>query len=310
MPNVVAQDSLELAEAFGELLRRQLRGAVLSDDYFTADYSALWAVIVDGGWLDLAVPAADGGAGLTLPDLTAVAEAWGRHLIPLPFIPTLVLRRLPGLRAAASPADMLTTALPQAGAELLVPWPGAGTARYAAWPEPGSGSGSTGPVLTGLPAILGRDSFAPSLPLGVAPGPYGIPNTDVLARLTVLWGAESVGAAAGAFQVAFGYAGQRVAFGRKIAEFQAVKHRMADMYQRLELARTAALWAANSAPADCARGTRLAVGFSREVVEGAVQVMGGMGFTWEAGVHFYLRHILAVGRLTATRRQADGGPAA
>jgi len=121
----------------------------------------------------------------------------------------------------------------------------------------------------------------------------------------VLWAAEAAGAAAAAFQLAFDYAGQRVAFGRRIAEFQAVKHRVADMYEQLELARTAALWAANTVPREYPRGVRLAVELAREVVEGAIQVMGGMGFTWEAGVHFYLRHILIIGRLT----RAAGHPA-
>jgi len=317
MPSVVTEQSSEVAAAFAELLQRQLRGSVLGDDYFRADRSGLWTVIADGGWLDLAVPAADGGAGLTLTDLTAVAEAWGRHLIPLPLTPTLVLRGIPQLRAAAGTADMLTAAVPGRGVQ-LVPLPGLGEVRYAAWPEPetarepeaGPEPGARpqkqeGPELANLPPGLAADEFAPSLRLGQAQGLSGIADADVRAQLAVLWAAEAAGAAAAAFQLAFDYAGQRVAFGRRIAEFQAVKHRVADMYEQLELARTAALWAANTVPREYPRGVRLAVELAREVVEGAIQVMGGMGFTWEAGVHFYLRHILIIGRLT----RAAGHPA-
>ena len=64
---------------------------------------------------------------------------------------------------------------------------------------------------------------------------------------------------------------------------------------------------ANTVPGDYERGVRLAVALAREVVEGAIQVMGGMGFTWEAGIHFYLRHILAVERLTRRAGPAEGG---
>jgi alkylation response protein AidB-like acyl-CoA dehydrogenase len=118
----------------------------------------------------------------------------------------------------------------------------------------------------------------------------------VLASIATLWAAEAVGAASAAFDAAFSYAGFRQAFGRSIAEFQAVKHRVADMYKCLELARTAVLWAANSPDAP-QRGVRLALELSREIIEGAIQIEGGIGFTWEAGIHFYLRHVIALDRL-------------
>jgi alkylation response protein AidB-like acyl-CoA dehydrogenase len=306
MPSVVTAEAWELAAGFADMLTRELRGSVVADDYFRADRTALWTAIADGGWLELAV--SEAGGGLTLPDLTAVAEAWGRRLIPLPLTPALVLRGIPEIRAAAAPADMLTTAVGRGGTG-LVPLPGRGPARYVSWAA-ADGPTLRDPVLSDLPPGLATDDFAPSLPLGIVrAGPAA--GREVHARLAVLWAAETVGASAAAFQAAFDYAGVRVAFGRRIAEFQAVKHRVADMYERLELARTAVLWAANSAPGDHQRGVRLAVVLAREVVEGAIQVMGGMGFTWEAGIHFYLRHILAVERLTRSSGAAPGGrPAA
>ncbi len=306
MPSVVTDQAWELAAAFADMLARELRGSVVADDYFRADRTALWTAIADGGWLDLAVPEA--GSALTLPDLTAFAEAWGRRLIPLPLTPALVLRGIPAIRAAATPTDLLTTAVPGGGA-WLVPLPGK-PARYVSWSAAADGLAGGEPVLGDLPAALATDDFAPSLPLGIAGPDQGADQGaggEVHARLSVLWAAEAVGASAVAFQTAFDYAGVRVAFGRRIAEFQAVKHRVADMYERLELARTAVLWAANTVPGDYQRGVRLAVALAREVVEGAIQVMGGMGFTWEAGIHFYLRHILAVERLTRRAGPAEGG---
>jgi alkylation response protein AidB-like acyl-CoA dehydrogenase len=199
---------------------------------------------------------------------------------------------------------MLTTSVAAGGAG-LIPLPGRRTGRLVSWTG-AAGRTAGDPVLSDLPPGLATDEFAPSLPLGIAPaGPDAA--SGVRARLAVLWASEAVGACAAAFQAAFDYAGIRVAFGRRIAEFQAVKHLVADMYERLELARTAVLWAANSVPGDHQRGVRLAVALAREVVEGAIQVMGGMGFTWEAGVHFYLRHILAVERLTRRPAAIAGG---
>lgn len=286
----MSRGATELSWGFIELLNRGLRGTVVDDEYFAADHGALWSAIVAGGWLDLAVPEADGGAGLSLPDMLAFAEAWGRRLVPLPLTPTWVLRGEPALSKAAEPGDMLVAAVSGG----LIPLPRIGHARCATHDA----------SLADVPLDLHLDEFAPSLLLGQSELPSS--SESRVAQMETLWAAEAVGAAAGAFQVAFDYAGERVAFGQAIAEFQAVKHRVADMYERLELARTAALWAANTAPDDHHRGVRLAVSLAREVVEGAIQVMGGIGFTWEAGVHFYLRHILAVGRLT---RQAESATA-
>jgi alkylation response protein AidB-like acyl-CoA dehydrogenase len=301
MPSVVSEQAWELSAGFGQLLAGRLRGTTVGDEYFAADHQPLWNAIASGGWLDLAVPEQDGGAGLPLRDLTAVAQAWGRHLIPLPFTATLLLRSLPQVRNSAAAADPLSLGVPAARGGLLVPMAAATGLRYVGWPE-----GRAAPVLVAPPGDLRTDEFAPSLPIGTGHVQRAMGgDADLLAGAAVLWAAEATGAAAAAFQIAFDYAGVRHAFGRRIAEFQAVKHRVADMYTSLELARTAAAWGANSVPAS-GPGIRLAVELSRDVIEGAIQVMGGMGFTWEAGIHFFLRHVLAIERLTRfTRPGAD-----
>jgi alkylation response protein AidB-like acyl-CoA dehydrogenase len=301
MPSVVSEEAAELSAGFGQLLDGRLRAAAVGDEYFAADHRPLWDAIASGGWLDLAVPERDGGAGLPLRDLTAVAQAWGRHLIPLPFTPTLLLRALPQVRNSVAAADPLSLAVPAPRRGLLVPMPAAAGLRYVGFQED-----RVAPALIALPGDLSTDEFAPSLPIGAGHVQRAAGGgADLLAGAAVLWAAEATGAAAAAFQIAFDYAGVRHAFGRRIAEFQAVKHRVADMYTSLELARTAVLWGANSVP-DSGPGIRLAVELSRDVIEGAIQVMGGMGFTWEAGIHFFLRHVLAIERLTRfTRPGAD-----
>lgn len=299
MPIIATGQARELATAFAQLLDGQLRQSVLGDEYFTVGRGRLWDAIAEGGWLDLAVAEDDGGAGLPVKDLTAVAEAWGRRLVPLPFTCTMMLRAIPAVRYRVDAAARLTLSAPGTSGDRLVPLYGGDEVCHISW-----GSGAE-PEPDALPPGLETDLFAPSLPIGVGGALRpGQSDPAVLASIATLWAAEAVGAAAAAFDAAFSYADFRQAFGRRIAEFQAVKHRIADMYKCLELARTAVLWAANT-PQAPHRGVRLALELSREIIEGAIQIEGGIGFTWEAGIHFYLRHVLALDRLTQCAAKAS-----
>ncbi|MFI0827757.1 acyl-CoA dehydrogenase family protein [Streptomyces roseolus] len=118
--------------------------------------------------------------------------------------------------------------------------------------------------------------------------------------------AEQVGAAARCLELTVAYAGERVQFGRPIGSFQAVKHRLADAYVRVESARSAALGAAFAA-ADGAHGpelTRLAAtaksvcseAFS-EVAGEMIQLHGGIGITWEHDAHRYFKRAHGSSRL-------------
>lgn len=92
------------------------------------------------------------------------------------------------------------------------------------------------------------------------------------------------------------YARTRVQFGQKIGSFQAIKHRCADMAVAVEAGRSAAyyaFWAMAEASADGPRAASMAKSYcgeiARNVCNDAIQVHGGMGFTWELGLHRYLR---------------------
>jgi alkylation response protein AidB-like acyl-CoA dehydrogenase len=114
---------------------------------------------------------------------------------------------------------------------------------------------------------------------------------------TVLSSAMLVGVAQGALDVASRYALERQQFGVAIGSFQAVKHLLADMYVRTELARGAAYAAAalyddpRSGDADRAARTAKLLAGEAGIANGraAVQVLGGMGFTWETLPHYYLK---------------------
>jgi alkylation response protein AidB-like acyl-CoA dehydrogenase len=112
--------------------------------------------------------------------------------------------------------------------------------------------------------------------------------------------AESVGACDRALAMATQYAKARVQFGRPIATFQAIKHKIVDMLHQLELARVAthyAAWASVVDDPDRAAAAALAKGFVAEaatMITGEnIQVHGGMGFTWDSDCHLLFRRVKA-----------------
>jgi alkylation response protein AidB-like acyl-CoA dehydrogenase len=126
--------------------------------------------------------------------------------------------------------------------------------------------------------------------------------------------ADSVGVASRALAMAVQWAGERRQFGRAIGSFQAVSHRCADMLVALEGARSQVLAAADSDLegsgylAELAAAAALDAGVC--VTEGALQIHGGVGFTWEYPIHLLLRRARAnavlVGNPDALRDSAAG----
>lgn len=119
-----------------------------------------------------------------------------------------------------------------------------------------------------------------------------------LAIAAVLTAAESVGAMDHDFGMALRYAKDRVAFGRPIGSFQAVKHLLADTSLLLELCKAATIGAATSLGTDDGYGLEAAsiakalVGeHGIELAQNCFQVFGGIGFTWEHDQHLYLRRL-------------------
>ncbi len=136
----------------------------------------------------------------------------------------------------------------------------------------------------------------PALPSGVAAG--GPEDALRLRRAgTILAAAELVGVAQGALDVAAAYALERRQFGVPIGSFQAIKHLLADMYVRVELARSATYAAAavfddeRAGDVTTAASTAKLLAGEAGIANGktAVQVLGGMGFTWEMAPHYFLK---------------------
>ena len=132
-------------------------------------------------------------------------------------------------------------------------------------------------------------------------GPPG-DQTELLRRINddiaIALCAETVGAAERALQMAVDYAKQRVQFGRPIASFQAIKHKIVDMLHQLELARVGTHWAAWCSDADDPLRQPAAAACKAFVAEAGVmvtaeniQVHGGVGFTWDLDCHLLFRRV-------------------
>lgn len=131
-----------------------------------------------------------------------------------------------------------------------------------------------------------------------APGAIDGLLDEQLAIAAVLTAAESVGAMNHDFEMTLQYAKDRIAFGRPIGSFQAVKHVLADTSLALEMAKAVVLAAARSVGAGDGYGPQAASIAKAQVGEAAIelaqncfQIFGGIGYTWEHDQHLYLRRL-------------------
>lgn len=278
-------------EGMRELLTRSLRGLPVAE--YVEQRPVAWSVLREGGWDELGVREEDGGAGAGLVDLAEVAIAWGEFCVPAPLVGTLVAKRWSATARAYDGPVGVAVAVPALGGAALAPFGAEAGVRVLAGLDDGPD--------TFLDEAAGEvDGFTPSLrpaEIGTAtrigPGPAH--------ELAVLWAAEGVGCARRCLADAVAYAKERRQFGTPIGSFQAIKHQLARMLELAERAETAVRWAATTGHHDGRITTRAlalhALLTAQDVIERAVQVHGGMGFTWEMGVHVFLRHAITLREL-------------
>jgi alkylation response protein AidB-like acyl-CoA dehydrogenase len=293
----------------------------LTDDRGTTD--AVWKGLAELGVLGVLVPASAGGAGMGMVDMGVVLEELGRALHPGPFTSSAVaaasvLARVGGDELLAPLADGSVVAT-------LVPPVPALSGSVAHVPDGAAADVLLVPVADALYAVEGADAVATPTIDGtrkwatvrldgaahrlVASGPE---VTAALAetgdRVLTAWCVDGVGCASAALAIAVDYAKERVQFDRPIGSFQAVQHLCADMLQQVELARAGAyyaLWACDGAdPAERHRAATMAKAWCSDglwrVGAGTIQVLGGIGFTWEHDAHLFYKRLL-------TLQQSFGG---
>ncbi|MEZ5683250.1 MAG: acyl-CoA dehydrogenase family protein [Novosphingobium sp.] len=117
---------------------------------------------------------------------------------------------------------------------------------------------------------------------------------DVLARMAVVTAHEQVGAAEALLHIARDYAVTRKAFGQQIGAFQSIKHRIAEMYGLVEIARANCIHAAASEGGEnfivAAADARISATEAYDTnARDCVQIHGGIGVTWELGLHLHMR---------------------
>jgi alkylation response protein AidB-like acyl-CoA dehydrogenase len=122
---------------------------------------------------------------------------------------------------------------------------------------------------------------------------------ELVDDVLVAYAADALGAAHTVMNLAVEYAKVRRQFDRPIGSFQAVQHLCVDMYETVELARSGvihALWAADGAEAPerhlAAVRAKAFAGQLATVGDTAIQVFGGIGYTWEHDAHLYLKRLL------------------
>ncbi len=261
---------------------------------------ALWRELCELGWPGIAVAEEHGGQGLGAVELAVLLEELGYAVAPVPLLGSALAalaieqagsaeqraRWLPGLASGeltgalggvrdliADAADASVIVLVEAGAPRLV-------ARGDADVEP-------------VAAIDPTRRYARVSGEGPA---LGGDVEGALGRAGAAVAAELVGVCQRALDMTVAYVGERKQFGVPVGSFQAVSHRCAQMLLDTESARSAAYfaaWAADAAPERLAEATSLACIAASDagvgVTGSAIQAHGGIGFTWEADVHWLFK---------------------
>jgi alkylation response protein AidB-like acyl-CoA dehydrogenase len=284
----------------------------------------LWATLVELGWPAIGVPEADGGLGLTFVETGLVVEELARVVAPSPFVAT-VTQFAPLIRECGGDGDWLAGVAQGAitGAAAIdndvvaAPsgdgWVLNGVARNV---MDGATADEIAVVVNGHLFVVPSSSVTvtplvvidPTLPLA------NLTLTDVHVRgervttdvpgevqramgeaITAM-ALSVVGTCRVIFETTLEYAKVREQFGKPIGSFQALKHRFAKMYLELEKAASLAYFAALTIAEDDERrnvapsmAKAAASDCQRLIVTDGLQLHGGVGFTWENDLHFWLK---------------------
>jgi alkylation response protein AidB-like acyl-CoA dehydrogenase len=281
----------------------------------------LWRELSELGWPGIAVSEQYGGQGLGQIELSILCEELGRSLAPVPFLPSALAatvieqsgvqaqceRRLPGLASGETIGAL--GAISDGVAEFVIG--GAHAHVIVLVDEDG-----TGLVLSAEDAeVTPLDAIDPTRSAARVSAPEGAGDSlgDVcvgLGRSLISVSSELVGVCERALEMTVAYVKDRKQFGVPVGSYQAVSHRCAQMLLDTEKARSTAAFAAWTADADperlaeaAAMAKAAASDAGRDVTAGAIQMHGGIGFTWEADVHWlYKRAQLDAALLGGSKR--------
>lgn len=297
-----------------------------------AYHAVFWDIAREQGWTALAIPEDHGGLGLGLAELGLLAHQVGRSLAGAPFLTSSygaaraildhgsAMLRAEWLPRLAAGEAIGTVAFGEEQDILAI-----GT-TFANGRVTGSKSGVTGALHADVAVVLAQDGGEAVLVVAPLAGTErkgfgsfdnsrcsadlvfaGAPATEIargeaahraaleiLALQAVVTAHEQTGGAEVLMERARDYAITRRAFGQTIGSFQSVKHRIAEMYALVELARAGAIHATTRE----GQGDFIAAAASARIqatdaydscARDAIQVHGGIGVTWEAALHLHMR---------------------
>lgn len=295
------------------------------------DFSGVWRTLAaELGVAGLLVPESLGGAGASAREAAVVMEEIGRAVAPVPFLSSAVLATL-ALQGAGDTETLPGLAQGTTTAALVVPFstaPGDRVEKVSAGADGLTGvvsnvagvreadvlvvpvAGADGLELHTVARDAAGVEVSPVLALdmtrpladvrfsSVASSRVGSGTAvgEALQTAAALLASEQLGVAQWCFDTTLAYTKERKQFGRTIGSYQAIKHRLADLWIELNSATAAARYAADTAArgdADAAIAAALAQAYCSDVAvhaaEECVQLHGGIGMTWEYPAHLYLK---------------------
>jgi alkylation response protein AidB-like acyl-CoA dehydrogenase len=305
----LTDDQRQIQRTARELLAERARPERVREhaEAGTAD-EALWHELSELGWPGIAISEEHGGQGLGQIELSILCEELGRAIAPVPFLPSAMAatlidhagssgqqeRWLPGLAAgeilgalgvAVDGVAELVIGAPHADVLVLIEEDRAGRVLTPQEAEV-SAVASIDPTRSSARVSFSEDAGEP-LAGDVSAG---------VDRALVAVSSELVGVCDRALDMTVAYVKERKQFGVPVGSYQAVSHRCAQMLLETEKARSTAAFAAWSADADpdglaeaAAMAKAAASDAAREVTASAIQAHGGIGFTWEADVHWLFK---------------------
>jgi alkylation response protein AidB-like acyl-CoA dehydrogenase len=319
----LSDDQREIQRTARELLSERARAERVREHAEAGRLDeGLWRELCELGWPGIAISEEHGGQGLGLVELSILCEELGRTVAPVPLLPTVLAstviehagsreqraRWLPGLASGE-----LIGALGTAGegvAEFVV---GAPAAQLLVLVEDGAARVLTAEQVEVEPV----DSIDPTRPTARVSAPADAGERlagDVASgvdRALVAVASELVGVCDRALAMTVAYVKERKQFGVPVGSYQAVSHRCAQMLLDTEKARSItafAAWAADADPQRLGEAAAMAKAAASdagvEVTASAIQAHGGIGFTWEADVHWlYKRAHVDSAMLGGAKRQ-------
>ena len=266
---------------------------------------SLWKLLSEQvGAAALVVPEELGGAGGDLADAAVVIEELGKALVPTPLLGT-TLAELALLAADQADAEAIERLAEGTSIGTVVFDPGyvvngdvadvvvaADGTRLTRWTTFTAHRVDT----MDLTRRLARVEVKDSADIGADPGLAG--------RAAILLAAEQIGAATKCLDLTVEYTKDRVQFGRPIGSFQALKHRMADLYVAVQSARAVVNDAIAEPSQTSAALARVAASeaFSKVAAE-AVQMHGGIAITWEHDIQLYFKRAHGSAQLLGPPRE-------